>query len=791
VLQVDPDPRKPVSPMTKMLSEFRSAARGLARWRGGVIVAGLTLAIGIGTTTALYSLVRVTLANLPGVPDLSRVGRVYATSRLLGVERGRVALGEFDAALSKATSFRAIGAYADEDAVVGTGPDARPVIAGYASPGFFAAMAVPPAAGRVFTAADLTGPPVVVVSQAVWRRHFPDGTLARATLRVDGVERAVIGVMPPEFNYGFVGVSADLWIPLTHASRSMPAIVAVFARLRDDIEWPVAQAELAGLSRGRGPWVWQAVPITQDTRTRAFSAYAMTLGPAVLVLLIACVNVACLLMARGVAREKELTVRRALGATRQRVVRLLLVESLVLALVSGSLGAALAIWILRAVASAFAAEQPSVAAALAVDIRLLPVALSASAIACLLFGVVPAFRLSKRDVAASLNGVPAVHRIQIAGYGARDAIVFAETAAAVGFIVWIAFFYTLFAEMRGLKLTFAADHVVAMRVQATTIKDVAARVAAVPGVTETGISSGMLGGGMPERIESGGVQPVTVSRVPVGDRFLDALGLPLVRGRSFDAAEMNDRAGVAVLTELAARQLAPDGNAIGLRLQTAEHHQVLVIGVCRDPIDYGAVAALDRAAGEMYVPYEPSMISREAVILARVPGDARAALRAIADAAQVPPGTPPARPVLLSDNFAERTGTVERSARLVITILGSFAILTLLLAASGVFAVISQSVAQRTREFGIRLAIGATPSRVLRMVLVREGKLVAAAAGTGVVFTTLATRALFAELTELAAIRPSMWAGALLLAAGVAAAAVLFATYRIVRLEPAAVLRRL
>ena len=773
-----------------MFSEVRSAARGLLRWRGGAVVAGLTLAIGIGSTTALYSLVRVMLADLPGVPGLARVGRVYATSPSLGIERGRIALGEFDTALSTATSFRAIGAYADEDAVVGTGPDARPVIAGYASPGFFAAMSVPPAAGRVFTTADLSGPPVVVVSQALWRRHFPDGTLANARLRVDGVDRAVVGVMPPEFSYGFVGISADVWIPLTRANRNMPSIVAIFARLRDGVEWPAAQAELAGMSKGHGPWVWQAVPITQDTRTRAIAAYGFTLGPALLVLAIACLNVACMLMARGIAREKELTVRRALGATRARVVRLLLVESLVLALVSGTLGAGLATEILRAVASAFAAEQPSVAAALAVDIGLLPVALAASVVACLLFGVVPALRLSRRDVAASLNGVPAVHRIQIAGYGARDVIVFAETAAAVGFIVWAAFFFTLFSELSHLKLTFAADHVVAMRVPGATVKDVMARVAAVPGVTETAMSSGMLGGGTPERIESGGTPQVRVSRVPVGDRFFDTLGLPVLRGRSFDASELNGHAGVAVLTELAARALSPDGNAVGLRLHTADHGQVEVIGVCRDPIEYGAVASLDHYAGEMYVPYEPSMTSREAVVLARVPGDARAALRAIADAAQLPPGTPPARPVLVSDNFAERMGMTNRGSMLAITILGSFAILTLLLAGSGVFAVISQSVAQRTREFGIRLAIGATPSRVLRLVLVREGKLIGAAVGTGLIFTTVATRALFVELTQLAAVRPSMWVGALLLAGGVAAVSVMFATYRIVRLEPAAVLRR-
>jgi len=752
-------------------------------------VAALTLAVGIGTTTGLYALVRVLLADLPGVPQLHRVGRIYATNPTFGVERGRIALGEFEATLSHAASFRAVGAYADADAVVGSGPDARPAIAGYASPAFFTALGVPPAAGRVFSTADLTGPPVVVLSQALWRRHFPDGRLGGATLLVDGVDRAVVGVMPAEFHYGFVGISADLWIPLTHASPEVPAIVGVYARLRDGVEWPAAQAELAALSRQRAPWTWQAIPITQDTRKRAVAAYASALGPALLVLLIVCINVACMLMARGIEREKELSVRRALGATRLRIVRVLLTESLVLALVSGALGAALAVAILRVLASQLAAFEPSLASSLVVDARLLPVALVASVAACLLFGTVPAMRLSTRDVAASLNGVPAAHRLQIAGYGARDIIVFAEIGSAVGFIVWTAMLYTLFAQLTGMRLGFAADRVVAMRVPSAGIAEVAARVAGVPGVARVAISSGMLFGGSRERIESGGTRPAPVSRIPVGEGFFDTLGIPLVRGRMFDTAEVNGRVAVAVLTESSARQLAPDRDPIGLRLRLAGRGEVLIIGVCRNPIDPGALVGIDGLGQEMYVPYEPLAMSGEAVVLARMSGDAPPALSAIAAAAQTIAGRKPARPVVLSDEFRERIG--NGGAMAVMKILGSFAMLTLLLAASGVFAVISQSVTQRTREFGIRLALGATPSRVLRMVLVRETKLIGAAVGTGVVFTALATRALFVQLTQVNAIVPSMWVSALLLSAGVAALAVAFATYRIVRLEPAAVLRRL
>ena len=772
-----------------MFAEFRFAARALARWRGGAVAAALTLAIGIGTTTGLYALVRVLLADMPGVPALDRVARIYASSQALGVERSPVALNEFDQSLSKAASFAAIGAYSSQEVTLGTGPDVRSIVAGYASPGFFAAMGVAPAQGRVFSAGDLDAErPVALVSDTVWRRQFAGTDLSNARVTVDGVSRAVIGVMPPEFSYSLVGVTGDVWLPLGRAGQNTPAIVTVFGRLRDGVSWPAAADELQALSRGRGPWTWHAIPIAQDTRTRAMNAYAGALGPAVLILLIACINVACMLMARGIEREKELTVRRALGATRLRIVRLLLTENLVLALASGALGSALAAGILRVLASELAAYQPSLASSLAVDARLLPVALIASGMACLFFGTVPAVRLSKRDVAASLNGVPAVHRLQIAGYGARDVIVFGEIAAAVGFIVWTAMLYTLFSELNGMKLTFPAEHVVTMRVPAGTARQIASRVSGVPGVASTAISSGMLGGGTRVRVEGSGGKQLVVSRMPVDGAFLETLGVPLVRGRGFDATEQNAHAGVAIVTESGARQLDPGGNALGLRLKTAMYGEVLIVGVCRDPVDYGAVAWVDGFTAELYVPYEPSAMSREAVVLARLAGDPHVALGAIAVAVQTPPGTRPSRPTVLADDFRERTG--NGGALRIMKILGAFAVLTLLLAASGVFAVISQSVAQRTREFGIRMAIGATPTRILTMVLTREGKLIVAALGTGLLFTMALTRALFVELTSLNAIVPSLWVAALIGASAVAGTACLLASWRIVRLDPAVVLRR-
>jgi predicted permease len=776
-----------------VLTHLRQAARALARWRGGLVVAVLTLAIGIGTTTSLFALVRVMLADFPGVPDLDRVARVYASSQTLGVERGPISIGEFDATLSHASSFAAIGAYTQSEVTVGSAADSRPVTAGEASPAFFDVMGVPPAAGRVFTPADLrSSRPVVILSDALFRRQFPEGRLTGAAIAVDGVDRAVVGVMPPEFSYGFVGIGADLWIPITRASRDTRPVIQIFARLRPGIGWPAAAAELGAMTVKGGPWTWRAISLEEDARHRAAGALLMMLGPAIVVLLIACVNVSCMLFARGIAREKELSVRRALGATRARVAWHLLTEHVLLALAGGAIGCGFAVALLRVIASAVAAVQPAAAGRIAIDVTLLPIALGLSVLACVLFGALPALRLSRRDVVASLNGVPATHRVHVAGYGARDLIVFVEIGSAVGLIVFFAMLFVLFGAMQRVTPAFAADRLVGMRVPAGDLDAVAARVTAIPGVARVTVASGMpggRGGGSAARVQTDDGHSIVVSRVPVGDGFLETLGVAMVRGRSFDAGEARGLAAVAVLSESAARRLSPSGEAIGMRVRISgvASATVLVIGVCRDAINSGSLGRVGLIPPDMYVPYE-TPATGEPMLLARVTTDAHAFVRAIAGTVESSVGQHRPRPVVVADEV--QFGDSGAGGVVVIRILGGLGMVALLLAASGVFGVVSQSVAQRTREFGIRMALGATPLGVLRLVLTRETKLIAAAIGSGAAVTFGLTHVLFAELTTLSATAPSVWAGVMALGGGVAAIACLLATWRIVRLEPAGVLRR-
>jgi putative ABC transport system permease protein len=293
----------------------------------------------------------------------------------------------------------------------------------------------------------------------------------------------------------------------------------------------------------------------------------------------------------------------------------------------------------------------------------------------------------------------------------------------------------------------------------------------------------------PVRVETDAGATIVMSRVPVGNHFLETLGIPVLRGRSFDASEMHAAAGAAIVSESAARQLAPAGDALGMRIRTSGRDRsgtLVIIGVCQDAIDYGSLSNIGLIPPDIYVPYDAPPTA-SVVVLARVSSDPHAALRAIAAAARTPAGSPPARPAVLGD---EAQSGDPGAGMVAAEMLGVFAIVTLLLAASGVFAVITQSVGQRTQEFGVRIALGASPRGVLGMVLARETKLIAAAVATGVVFAMALTRALFVELAALGAARPATWIAALTLAVAAAAVACALATWRIVRLEPAAVLRR-
>lgn len=772
-----------------MLRDLRIAVRTLRSWRWGATAAVLTLAIGIGATTSLYALLRAALSDsAPQIEDVARVARIYASNPTAGVERTPVTFDDFTTLLSNARSFESIAAWTRAQMATGAAPEAEALSVTHVSASYFAVLRARAMAGRLFTAADFGNtPPTALVSEAVWQRRFGGRPLTDGvTIRLDGIERQVVGVVPAAFEFSFIGIGGDAWLPLTAGNVRRDQAVFVIARLGPEHTWAGASAELLALTpaaQRASAWTWRAIPVPQDSRYRTVGATTMTLLPALVILVIGCVNVACMLLARGIERDTELSVRCALGASRGAILRQLLLENVVLAVVAGTIGAGIAAGMMKLALALILPVKPFLAPRLTADLGLLPIALASSFVACILFGTWPALRLSRRDIASSLKGVAPLGRARVAGYGARDLVVFVELGLAVVLVAVTAMWFSFFSVLQHATFGFPAGQVISHRVGREDATRVAARIAGVPGVTSTTVSSRMPGGDRSAVVRADNGRVARASVVGVGDAFFETLGLPVVRGRGFDATERGPGARVAVVSESAAAALWPREEALGRSLiinSGAGATPLTVIGVSRNAVEFGGLGIL--TAGDVYRPLEDG---RAAVILLARAHDARAALRSIGAALRPTPSAPIPELRIVGDMFQS-----TREPWAFIRLFGGLAFIALLLAASGVFAVITQSVAQRTTEFGVRMALGASRAGLLRMVFVREGKLIAAALACALVGTVLVTRIVFVELVTISARNPGWPIGWLLLCGTLAMIAVGVASYRILRLEPSEVLRK-
>ena len=775
-----------------MLREIRYGVRSLVRWRFDAAIAIATLTIGIGTATSLYVFLRAAASGqTPRIEDLDSVGRIYASSRSLSVERAPLTMGDAQSLLQTTSSFDAIGAYSSSDRAIRRGAASVVVAVGQVTPGFFEVFRARPSRGRLLSANDARSrEPVVVLSDSFWRKHLDGGPPGETTVSIDGAAWTVIGVLPPEFRFPLLGITADVWMWMPPDAEPASRSVSVFARLAKGVSWTAAAAELGARARVRAPgdlWTWRAIPIGEDLGKRLGTASAIFLGPALVVLLIGCVNVSCMLLARGLERHVELSVRYALGATRARLIRQLLSEHLLLAGCGGVLGYALAIGLLRLISVSMPAVQAEFIPDLSLDASTLVVALGMSLLASILFGTLPAVRASHRDVAPSLKGEPAGSGGRFVGYHSRDLVVFVELALAVVLVVVAALWLKLFAELQRVTPAFAAAQIVAASVAAADVNTAPDAVASVPGVTGVALASSLPGGrSAVVQLETPG-RLARARRVDVQPSFFQTIGLRILRGRSFEPSEANAHAAAVVVSQAVASSLWLEEDPLGARVavrSAAGNAVAVVIGVSADAMTLGALAGTGVVPPEIYMRFDPRL-TREPVLLARVDGEAHAFVRPI-EVALNGGGPEVTRVTALMDDrqFARDEGLF------LVRMIGVFGLIALGLAASGIFAVLSQSVSQRTVEFGVRMAMGATPREVLLMVIRREAKLIVAAVVTGAAGTVLVTRAVFAELVTISGQDVQLWIAVLVLCGGVAAAAAALATRRIVRLDPWVVLRR-
>ncbi|AHG88138.1 permease [Gemmatirosa kalamazoonensis] len=807
--------------MHAVLHDLRYAARLLRRAPGFAAVVIATLTVGIGAVTAIFTVVNAVLLRPLPFHEPERVVQVWSGSgaRAHGPTSPanfldwRAATSAFDAVAAE--DFRWVNLPAG--AMDGAPP--QRLYAGLVSPAFFRAVGVGPVVGRGFAPdEERTDARVAVLGHAVWVGRFGgDRGVVGRTITLDGEAYQIVGVMPRGFDFPgpLVGTPVELWLPLAwapgQADRGIRRL-GITARLRPGVSLAQAQREVDAVAarlaalypRVNADVRIRLVPLREELVGSSERPLLVLLGAVGLVLLIACANVANLLLARAHARDREVALRAALGARRRRIVRQLLAESVVLALAGGALGTLAATWLTKALV-VLAADALPRAAEVSVDGRALLFALATAVVTGLLFGAAPALRLSGGSADAALRQ----GRTLTAGprwQRLRGALVVAEVAMALVLLVGAGLLVRSLDRLLRVDPGFDPTHVLAARVdlpepayaaperQTRFVIDALDRLAAADGATAAAIDYLPFSGGdayLDVTIDgrpaaTPAEQPAAHYRAVGGDYFA-AMRIPVLAGRALGAADRAGAPPVAVVNAAFVRAYwrgVDPPSVLGRRVRAGSSASdgpwLTVVGVVADVKHWGLD---DHASPELYRPLLQAPSAHVTFVLrgpdaATQAASMKRALRAV-DPDQ-PVTIAPLSSLVSASTIAQRF----RSA-----LLGAFAAVALVLALGGIYGVISYGVARRTREIGVRIALGAQRVEVVGLVL-REGmRLTALGLALGVVSALWLTRLLRGMLFEVTPTDAATFAGVSVLLAAAALAANYVPARRASRVDPLAAIR--
>lgn len=746
-----------------MIADLRFALRQLRRSPGFSAAAIITLALGIGACTAAYSLARGLLWRPLPFGDASRVVVLHGENPARGIFRSEVSYTDLRDLRERVRTVTGLVVVAERAAVAGTPSGAERITSWVAEPGFFRLLSTPPLIGRAFRADEgrVGAAPVALLSYAFWSRRFGrDPAVLGRTIPIDGVPHLVIGVMPASFQV----VRSDVWLPVApdlveqRADRNFVAVGrlapgATLAEARAELS--AAAASLAAAwpasNRGWGLDVQTYRDDNVDPGTRRgiwllFAAVAM-------VLLIACANVAGLMLARGASRARELAVRAAIGASRGRLVRQALAECAVLAGVGGVLGVGLAVWGNDLLLATRPLEDFPAWLDQSIDANTLAVTAAITLCTVFLFGLAPALRASRPAVVDALKGSGGAP----GGTRARSALVITQVGLAVVLLSVTALFSEGFLAARRGDIGFDDRPVLSARVffgalpraqRAGWMRDALARVRAMPGVSGaalTGAIPGDDGGDHRELAVAGhaslpGEEPM-VTVVPSSDGFLDALALTPRAGRWFTAAEAQDSTTrVVVVGEGLARRFWPGGSAIGQRVRALPDTTWLtVVGVVRDLQweEFGEDGAADHL--QLHVPYAREPWRGVALMVRAAHADPAALVEPLQRTARSVHADVPVFDAMTMTDDRRITTAGERAW---VFVFGALGIQALLMTAVGLYGLLAFGVAQRRREIGVRVALGARPATVVRMIVRRSLVLTAIGLAVGLVGAAATARVL-------------------------------------------------
>jgi putative ABC transport system permease protein len=800
-----------------MLSDLRFAVRRLRTNPGFSSVATITLALGIGATTAIFSAVNpILFAPLP-YPRPDRIAMVSD----IGSDNSsvNVAFGTFLELVARTHSFDPAAVFKPwQPTLVGTTEPER-LNGQRVSAGFFRALGVAPVLGRDFQAADdrAGGPNVTIVTDAFWRRRLgSDPAVIGRTITLDDNSYVIIGVMPAGFDNVLAPVG-ELWAPLqyntsfTPESREWGHHLRMVTRLRSGISVDQAARELGQVARTpvpefrRVPWAslergMHVSSLQHDVTRDVRPALLAVLGAVLLVLAIACVNVTNLLLARGAYRRGEFAMRAALGADRSRLMRQLLTESLVLAAIGGALGMVVAEVGVRAVVALSPAELPRLNA-IRVDMTVLVFAVAITTLIGVLIGVIPALHASREDLRVGLQ--QGSRRTAGGQRTTRAGLVVAEVAIALVLLVSAGLLLRSIERLFAVPTGFDASHLLTMQVQESGqryrrdsarvqfFEQSLEEVKRVPGVASAAFTSLLpLSGeidvyGVNFEADHGTNQGAAL-RYAVTPDYFATMRIPLVRGRLLDAHDVAGAPRAVVLNESYAKRRFPKGDAIGQRLQIGpdDGQSYTVVGIVGDvrqtSLSLGDEDAVYTTPGQWH--WGDQLMS----LVVRARGDGQALTPALRRAIW---SVDKNQPVVRVATMDQLLAASQANRHFALVLFEAFGVVALLLAAVGIFGVLSGGVTERMREIGVRSALGASSADILALV-VRQGMTLT---GLGVVIglagSALASRALITLLFGVSRLDPVTYLGVVVLLLGVALVASWAPAWRAASVDPAITLR--